>query len=184
MFLTLGEIIQLIVLTVVLGYIFSSFIQRPKPLYELRPWFDWDDVKFAAMVAAPAVILHEFGHKFVALALGLEATFSIWPTGLFIGIVLKLLHSPILFLAPAYVSFSANATAMQSILISVAGPAVNLLLWGISAHVLKTKRRMTQNELVGWAISKKLNLFLFVFNMIPVPPLDGFKVLLGIIHLF
>lgn len=181
-FLSLSEIFQLVILTVAIGYILSGFIQRPKPSYELHPWFDWDDIKFAALIAAPAVILHEFGHKFIAMAFGLDATFSIWPAGLVIGIVLKLVNSPLLLLAPAYVSFS-NATALQTIVIAFAGPGVNLLLWGISAFVLRKKRHLTQKQLVGWAISKKLNMYLFFFNMIPLPPLDGFKVVSGIIGL-
>src|SRR3989338_7846704 len=45
----------------------------------------------------------------------------------------KMFPSPFLFLAPAYVSIPAGATALQSTLIAFAGPRVNLLLWGISA---------------------------------------------------
>ncbi len=183
-FLSVWEIVQLVILTVAVGYIFSGFIQRPKSPYEIVKRFDWEDLKFAAMVAAPAIVLHEFGHKFVALFFGLEATFHIWPTGLLIGVVLKLVSSPFLFLAPAYVSISSGATALQSVLIAFAGPAMNLLLWGLSYFMLKTKKNMSKNEMVGWAISKKLNIFLFIFNLIPLPPLDGYHVLNGIIGLF
>ena len=183
-FLSIWEVVQLVILTFAVGYIFSGFIQRPRSPYEIVKRFDWEDLKFAAMVAAPAIILHEFGHKFVAMGFGLDATFHIWPTGLLIGVVLKLISSPFLFLAPAYVSIPAGATALQSTLIAFAGPALNLILWGVSSYVLKTKKNMKRNEMIGWAISKKLNIFLFFFNLIPLPPLDGYHVLTGILGMF
>ena len=95
-----------------------------------------------------------------------------------------MIASRFLFLAPAYVSIPAGATALQSTLIAFAGPGVNLLLWGISALVLTYKKKMSEQELFAWAISRKLNLFLFWFNLIPIPPLDGWAVLLGIHGLF
>ncbi len=38
MFLNLNEIISLIVISVILGYIFSGFIQRPRKEFEFRRW--------------------------------------------------------------------------------------------------------------------------------------------------
>ena len=77
-FIELMEIVDLIVVTLALGYIFSAYIRKPKTELELvypRFGLTWDEFKFAMMVTAPAVILHELAHKFVAIALGLTATF-------------------------------------------------------------------------------------------------------------
>ncbi len=180
-FISIWEVIQLAILTIAVGYIFSGFIQAPKSPYEIAKRFSWDNIKFAAVISAPAIILHEFGHKFVAMAFGLDATFHIWGIGLLIGVVLKAISSPLIFLAPAYVSIPAGATALQSTLIAFAGPGLNLILWGLSSYMLKKRKNMSRKEIIGWAISKKLNLFLFFFNLIPIPPLDGFHVLEGII---
>ena len=183
-FLDLAEIIQLIIITGVLGYIFSGFIERPnKDPFSVKR-FSWKDIWFAALIATPAVVLHEFGHKFVAIAFGLAASFHVFWTGLILGVLLKMIGSPFLFLAPAYVSIPAGATYFQSAFIAFAGPGVNLLIWGMSALVLKYKVHMSQNEMLVWAISKKLNFFLFWFNLIPIPPLDGWAVLQGIIGMF
>jgi Zn-dependent protease len=182
-FITLWEIIQMFILTFALGYIFSGFLPLPKKEFEIRnPYFDWEDLKFSALIASPAVILHEFGHKFVALGFGLDATFHMWGTGLIIGIVLKVLGSPFLFLAPAYVSIPPGASALASSLIAFAGPGINLVLFGISYYVLKNKKKMSDKERIGWTISKKLNIFLFFFNLIPIPPLDGFHILENILR--
>jgi Zn-dependent protease len=184
-FITLWEIAQMFILTIALGYIFSGFLPRPTREFEIptNTYFDWDQIKFAAMIAAPAIILHELGHKFVALAFGLDATLYIWGFGLGIGVLLKLIGSSFLFLAPAYVSIPAGAMPSVAALISFAGPAMNLILWGVSYYVLKTKKNLSQKALVGWTVSKKLNMFLFFFNLIPIPPLDGFSVIENIIKM-
>ena len=182
MLLSLFEIGQFIILTLALGYIFSGFIKTDP--YKPRKLFDWEDIKFAAIVSTPAVVLHEFGHKFVALAFGLDATFYVWGTGLIIGIILKAINSPFLFLAPAYVAISGSALPYQSALIAFAGPFVNLLIYVVSIFVIKTKKKMSDKELIGWTISKRLNIFLFIFNLIPIGPLDGAQVLNGLMGMF
>lgn len=183
-FLSLAEILQLGIITFALGYIFSDYLPHPKQDPFAPKKFSWEHLFFAAAIATPAVVFHEFGHKFVAMAFGLAATFHVFWTGLALGIILKLLAFPFLFLAPAYVSIPAGASALQSTLIAFAGPGVNLLLFCISALILKYKKNLSHKELFALSISKKLNLFLFWFNLIPIPPLDGWTVLNGIIALF
>tara|TARA_Y100000310_G_scaffold198327_1_gene198365 strand:- start:1051 stop:1608 length:558 start_codon:yes stop_codon:yes gene_type:complete len=183
-FITVNEILNMIILALALGFIFSKFLPVNRDPYKPRKFFDWEAIKFAAIIATPAVVFHELGHKFIALSFGLDATFFIWGTGLLIGIVLAALNSPFLFLAPAYVSISGAALPYQTALIAFAGPGLNLFLWGISAYVLKAKKQLKEKERLGWAVSKKLNLFLFFFNLIPIPPLDGYSVLTGFLGMF
>lgn len=186
MLLSFGEIISLAIMTVALGYIFSGFIQAPKnDPFALRKSFSWENLWFAAIVSAPAVILHEFGHKFVAMAFGYTATFHVYWFGLALGIVLKLISSPFLIIAPAFVSIPAGVSAMQGFWIAFAGPLVNLLLFGVSWYIVKYKsKNLSHKQVVGFAISQKLNLFLFIFNMIPFPPLDGYHVFSNLIGMF
>ena len=69
--ITAQEIIDLAILTAALGYIFSGFIKRPRDILDyLRPSLAFDDIKYAAMIVAPAVILHELAHKGVGLFFG------------------------------------------------------------------------------------------------------------------
>ncbi|MFH1455720.1 MAG: hypothetical protein ABIF40_02105 [archaeon] len=175
--LSANEIFYLVILTAALGYIFSGFIQKPRSPYEIykNKMFDWENIKFAAIVSAPAVILHEFGHKFVAMAFGLQATFHIWPTGLGLGIILRAINAPFLILAPAYVSIPAGVTALQGFLISFAGPFTNLILWISSALFIKYGK-LARNVLLLFILSAQINKILFIFNMLPFPPLDGYKV--------
>jgi len=184
--LTIAEIVNMFILTFALGYIFSGFIRAPgRRVYTLhaRKTFDWESLKLAAAIGAPAVILHELGHKFTAIAFGFNASFEIFWGGLALGIILKLVSAPFLILAPAYVTIPSNIPPLASALIAFAGPAVNLILWLVSSYLLKTGhyRRKTVYALV---LTREINKLLFIFNLIPIPPLDGFKVLSGLAKFF
>jgi len=180
MITNITEIFNIIILTLVLGYIFSGYIRIPG-LYSRG--FNWKGVKFAILVTAPAIILHELAHKFVGLALGYASMFHIWWFGLGIGLLLRVVGSPFLILAPGYVSVSPN-TPLELSVIAFAGPFINLVLFGIAFLVLRFKRRLKRKEFVFWHLTKLINMWLFIFNMLPIPPLDGSKVFAGLFGLF
>lgn len=183
------EILNLIIVTLVLGFIFYDKIGLAHPKKEddlikgYKRRFDWNSFWFAALVTAPGVVLHELGHKFIALFFGLLAVFNIFPLGLGIAIVLKLVNSPFLIIAPGYVEISGPATAFESFLISFAGPLVNLIIFLVALILLKRKKHYSRKTHIFLALTKQINLILFVFNMIPIPPLDGSKVFYNLFRL-
>lgn len=181
MITNITEIFQLIILTLVLGYIFSGYIRIPG-LYSRG--FNWKGVKFAMLVTAPAIILHELAHKFVGLALGYSAMFHIWWVGLGFGVFLRVIGSPFLILAPGYVSVPLSTTPLELSVIAFAGPFINLILFGVALCVLRFKRRLKRKEFIFWHLTKLINIWLFIFNMLPIPPLDGSKVYAGLFGLF
>ena len=177
MITNITEIFYLVILTLAIGYIFSGYIKIPG-LYSR--WFNWNNIKFAMLVTAPAIILHELGHKFVGLAFGYSSMFHIWWFGLALGIFLRIVGSPFLILAPGYVSVSPNMPLELSA-IAFAGPFINLLLFSLAVLVLRFKRKLRRKEFLFWHLTKVINMWLFIFNMIPIPPLDGSKVLMGLL---
>lgn len=71
------------------------------------------------------------------------------------------------------------------LLVSIAGPLTNLLIAFIFTFLLLLLPNIFTNysDILAQILQAAvyINLVLFVFNLIPVPPLDGFKVLSGIL---
>ena len=178
----LQEFIDVIIMTLVVGFIFMRLIDRTG---KFKKGFFW----FATLTIAPAIIFHELGHKLVAIFFGYTAIFHAAYFWLGIGVMLALMRSPFIFFVPAFVSITCSTTGcIQSpaviSLIAFAGPFVNLLFFIASYIVIKSKKDMSQKEFMFWHLTKNINLFLFIFNMLPIPGFDGSKVFGGLIQLF
>lgn len=170
-------------MTVALGYIFSGFIKPAISHMQFHlPRFNWKELKLAIIISAPAVILHELAHKFVAILFGYSAVFHTWLFGLGIGVFLRIINSPFIIFAPGYVLIQGAATPLVSAIISFAGPFTNLILWIASSLILNNAKHLTRNQAIILYLTKRINMILFIFNMIPIPPLDGYKVIFGLIN--
>ncbi len=180
MIITIVEIINLLIMSFVIGWIFSDFFKKFSLLEgTYNPYFDFNSIIKGMLVVAPGIVFHELMHKFTAMAFGASATFHISGFGLFLGVVLKLIGSPFVIFAPGYVGIIGRLLPWQSAIIAFAGPLANLIVWFVSKKMIdidKPKRR------VYWAFSAKINIFLFFFNLLPIPPFDGFQVLSGIVR--
>ncbi len=183
--ITFLEILKLAATSLVLGFIFMGlFSRKPKTVYDMmhKKRFRWEDLWFATLIAAPAVVLHELAHKFVAMSFGYSASFEIFYFGLGLGLVLRLINSPFLIIAPGYVTIPGMVDSLPFVyrLIAFAGPLTNLVLWGVSFIVIKTKKdTLSHSSLNFWLMTRNINLMLFIFNMIPFDPFDGAKVFFG-----
>lgn len=186
-FLSLYEIFDIILMSLVVGWIFKDLF-KPKFAWKSPDEYlknvtpgvknlKMNDFWFAVLLVAPSIILHEFGHKLIAMSFGLDATFHAAYKWLVIAILLKMFLG-FIFFVPAYVSFPAIALPWQSALIAFAGPAVNGLLYLGTLLYMKYSKRKHGKEMTRFLILfKRINGFLFVFNMIPIPGFDGFHVL-------
>jgi len=177
--ISFDEIIKLIILTVALGYIFSGFIKRPRSIddyFKSSP--AWEDMKYAAMIVAPAVIFHELAHKAVGLYFGFDSILGISTFGLGIGVLLRFIRSPIIFFVPAFVmSASAAYFPAKFALLALAGPAANFILYWLSDWALISRKWPKHND--AFIISRRINLWLLILNMIPISFFDGAKVFAG-----
>ncbi|HLD42522.1 MAG TPA: site-2 protease family protein [Candidatus Nanoarchaeia archaeon] len=189
-FLTIAEILDMAIMIAFVGFIFKDAFPRQRVDDPIAYYTNASrsDFWFAVMAVAPAIILHEFGHKLIAVAFGLQASFNAAYGWLILGTLLKLMNFGFIFFVPAYVSFGCAGFGCvilpwQNILIAFAGPLVNLLLWGVASVLLYQKGIKEQHRDILF-LTKRINMFLFVFNMIPIPGFDGHKVLLGIFQLF
>ena len=114
--ITLGEIIDLAAMTFFVGYIFSDLIPARRenydPLAHYKSGFDFEGLKFAIMATAPAIIVHEMAHKFMALGFGLSATFYAFYRNSFtlmlgiLAVISKLTGFGFVFIVPGFVGIS------------------------------------------------------------------------------
>jgi Zn-dependent protease len=149
-----------------------------------------------------AVTFHEAAHGFVARRLGDDTawregrvTFNplkhIDPFGTVILPALLFVTSGFLFgyAKPVPVNFARlNHPRRDSVLVAAAGPGTNVLLAIVSA-LLFYALAVTPAGAAEWLArnlvnSLQINAVLCVFNMLPLPPLDGGRVAVGILPNF
>lgn len=126
----------------------------------------------ALLLVVCSFLLHEMGHKFVAQKYGAWSEFRTYPMGLLMALVFSFMG--FLFAAPGAVYINGNITKEQYGKISLAGPVVNFIIAGIAIVMMLMAPSGFARAILfmlAW-----LNAFLGVFNLIPIPPLDGSKV--------
>ena len=149
-----------------------------------------------------AVTFHEAAHGFVAHRFGDDTallagrvTFNplkhIDPFGTVVLPALLLVTSGFLFgyAKPVPVNFARlNHPRRDMVLVALAGPATNVLL-AIASSLLFYAVDLTPRSVEDWFArnlvnSLQINAVLCVFNMLPLPPLDGGRVAVGILPRF
>lgn len=146
-----------------------------------------------------AVTVHECAHAFTANKLGdktaqkmgrltLNPLAHIDPFGTIIfPIMLILLHSPVLFgwAKPVPINFANLYNPKKDMIwVGMAGPAANIgfaLLASIAYRFLLSSVPETAIFLTLLQYAIIVNIVLAVFNLIPIPPLDGSRVLMGLL---
>ncbi|MHA1991788.1 MAG: hypothetical protein ACW981_10825 [Candidatus Hodarchaeales archaeon] len=135
-----------------------------------------------AFAIGGAFILHEMGHKFAAQRFKARAAFQLDQRGLLITAVSVALGFYLLM--PGAVFWQSNLGKYDNIRgrVSAAGPIVNLLLAGISLGLIAIGYGSPTLS-IGWVfytfgqISFYINVYLGLFNLLPIWILDGKKVL-------
>ncbi|MFH1588419.1 MAG: site-2 protease family protein [Candidatus Diapherotrites archaeon] len=125
------------------------------------------------IVTATGFIFHELAHRQMAKNFGAHAEYRMWPNMLLIAVAVSLFFG-VVFAAPGAVYiYGPHLDRKKNGLISLAGPATNILISVIFAVLLIN---------VGGALSQLfflgayINLFLGLFNLLPMGPLDGKKI--------
>jgi Zn-dependent protease len=165
-------------------------------------------IAIGALPVLAAIVFHEVAHGYVAYHLGdptaarmgrltLNPLSHIDPFGtILLPLLLFVAHSPFVFgyAKPVPVNFhNLNHPKRDMIWVALAGPLTNLLLALGSVMLLKllvsvdlsSQGGLSSILLVPLALMAKtsvvMNVALAVFNLIPIPPLDGGRVLVGLL---
>jgi len=158
------------------------------------------NLQYIILLAPPillALTFHEFSHGWMAYKLGdptaklagrlsMNPLVHLDPFGTLMIFLVRFGWAKPVPVNPRYF----KEPKRDMLLVSIAGPGANMLLAFVSGMVLRTFHAGSFNFLpanilqpiyIMVKFSLQINLALAIFNLLPVPPLDGSKILYGIL---
>ena len=159
-----------------------------------------DVLLLIVVIVVPAIVLHEVAHGLSAFMLGdstaknqgrltLNPIKHIDPVGsiivpgaLFLAHYFGLTRTLMLFgwAKPVPVNFrNLRPRRLGMALVAIAGPLTNIALAFIFSRLYIAPGLSNFSNTCAWAVM--LNLILAVFNMVPIPPLDGSRVVTSLL---
>ena len=159
------------------------------------------NILFEFLIIAPPILIaltfHEFAHAYVANRLGDPTAKEMGRLSLNPLVHLDLLGTAMLFIVhigwakPVPVNpYNFKNPKQDMLWVSLAGPVSNLLLaliFGLACRMMGIESLRTLDYgLIGIiqfmiAFGMIINIVLAFFNFIPIPPLDGSKILIGLV---
>jgi len=128
------------------------------------------------LVVGSSFVLHELLHKFTAQHFGFWSEFRVNYGTLAFSILLAL-FAPIVIAAPgATMIYGPSMTRRQNGIISAAGPLLNLTLGGLYLFLFVLTPLGSLFNYFG-RYGFIINVWISAFNLLPIGPLDGRKVL-------
>jgi len=143
-----------------------------------------------------AIVVHEYAHGWVAYRLGdstakqlgrltLNPLKHVDPVGTIIfPALLILMKSPFIFgwAKPVPINFRNLRHPKRDIMwVGLAGPAINIVIAVFCSLLMKLPISGHMEGVLALAIL--INLILAVFNLLPIPPLDGSRFVMGLLPL-
>lgn len=171
-----SEVLDLLISWVVLSFSFALFMNSGFGKLFLS-------IAYSLVGVGSAFILHELAHRQVARTYGLEARYRAWYLGLLITLAMALINAatklPILFAAPGAVmiyGYWGRVNPIAELRVAESGPLTNIAV-GIAGWVILQTVPSTPilTELLHYVV--RINTWIAFFNLLPVPPLDGSKII-------
>jgi len=156
------------------------------------------EIIFGIAALVISIVLHEVSHGYMANFLGdptarLEGRLTLNPLkhidpfgSVFLPIILILTNSPILFGWAKPVPYNPynlrRGGVWAEALVAGAGPMANIGIAAALALFLRAGAGVVSEEVLSFTFGIiVINVLLAMFNMIPIPPLDGSKILSAIL---
>ncbi len=155
----------------------------------------WTSILFYFLIIVPSAIIHEYAHGFMAdklgdptaryagrLTLNPKAHIDIWGT-IFMPIILSVLSAGNFLFAYAkpvpYNPYNLKNQKWGPALVAIAGPMANFLLAFSFAMFIRFTPFSNLTQFLYVIVYA--NILLLVFNLVPIPPLDGSKILYALL---
>ncbi|MBI2436551.1 MAG: site-2 protease family protein [Candidatus Magasanikbacteria bacterium] len=154
---------------------------------------------FFLFVIIPSAIIHEYSHGWVAdqlgdptaryagrLTLDPRAHMDLWGTFIMPVVLFFMTGGKFLFAYAKPVPYNPYNLKNQKwgpAMVALAGPASNLLLaavFGLLVRFMPVSSQVMANMVSLFSVVVYANVLLAIFNLVPIPPLDGSKVLFAI----
>lgn len=168
------EVVHIFIAVIVLSLSFANVFSRvlrgffnPNPALDFLGMFG-----LSIILIVTSFLMHELSHKFIAQKYGAWAEFRMFPAGLAFAFLLS--FTGFLFAAPGAVYIEGRISMKEYGLISAAGPVSNIVMAAIGFTLLFFVSGAVAGLVYLFVV---LNLVLALFNLIPLGPLDGAKIL-------
>jgi Zn-dependent protease len=165
-------IIAMLVLTIAFSFTLSPLYRFSLPTFVAA-------IPMAFLGIFTAFFVHELSHKFMAQKYGLWSEFRMYPLGLLLSLLLGIFTGYV-FAAPGAVMFRGETKPFEMGRIAAAGPTANIIT---AAVTFPFSVWFFDASFAGFSVGGVIvfvcfvNAFLATFNLIPLGPLDGRKVL-------
>ncbi len=169
------ELRDIAISVVALALIFAFDVNNPSNVFTVLPFY--------LLTVVVAFLFHELAHRFVARRFGCLAVYKIWPVGIIMGLLFMFLG--LKFAAPGAVVIypymfgrwgyrMVHLTDNEMGIIASSGISVNLLFALLFKPLTGT---LIWQGIDVFGSMSFVNAWLALFNLLPIPPLDGIKII-------
>lgn len=171
------EVKQLILAIVVLTIAFSFPLSQSSVIFgtiDLQAILGALPIAFLSLLTA--FICHELSHKFMAQKYGFWSEFRMFPAGLLLSLVIGIFTGAVIAV-PGAVMFRGETRPFEMGRIAAAGSLANIIItWCmLPVYIFVVFDMPVLRKIIGFICL--INALLATFNLLPIQPLDGEKVI-------
>jgi len=133
------------------------------------------------LLTAPSFLIHELAHRQVARHYGYLARYVIFPSWFLVSLLTAFLPFFRIIALGSVIIYAYVLPRDVNVKIALAGPLSNVVMAAISIFLSRIIHYPISTYLY---VFSNINALYALFNLLPIPPLDGFKVFKGNVRMW